>query len=117
CGPGNNGGDGFVVARQLRDAGWRVRVTLVADRSKLKGDAAINAARWDDEKIKLEDVRLVVDALLGAGLDRDATGEMAEAVELINKIGVPVVSIDVPSGIDGATGQVRGTAVRADLTI
>jgi hydroxyethylthiazole kinase-like uncharacterized protein yjeF len=120
CGPGNNGGDGFVVARRLRDAGWRVRAILVGDISKLRGDAAVNAARWDDEKIRLDDVRLIVDALLGAGLDRDITGEMAHIVGQINttrQTGVPVVAIDVPSGIDGGTGQVRGTAVRADLTV
>jgi hydroxyethylthiazole kinase-like uncharacterized protein yjeF len=117
CGPGNNGGDGFVVARQLRDAGWRVAVELVGDRAKLRGDAAINASRWGAGDGKVDAAGLIVDALLGAGLDRDLTGEMATAVERINESGVPVVSIDVPSGIDGATGQIRGTAVHADLTV
>jgi hydroxyethylthiazole kinase-like uncharacterized protein yjeF len=117
CGPGYNGGDGFVVARQLRDAGWRVEVQLVADRLRLKGDAATNAGRWGAEDGHIETVELIVDALLGAGLDRDVTGEMAAAIEQTNKSGVPIVSIDVPSGIDGGTGQVRGTAVRADLTV
>ena len=117
CGPGNNGGDGFVVARQLRDAGWRVQVQLIADRSRLKGDAAVNADRWGENTDKRDEIGLVIDALLGAGLDRDVTGEMAQAIEEINESGVPVVSIDVPSGIDGGAGEVRGTAVRADLTI
>jgi ADP-dependent NAD(P)H-hydrate dehydratase / NAD(P)H-hydrate epimerase len=117
CGPGNNGGDGFVVARQLRDAGWPVQIKLVADRSKLRGDAAVNAVRWGESDNKLDDVGLVIDALLGAGLDRDVTGEMADAIEQINKTGVPVVSIDVPSGIDGGTGAIRSTTVHADLTV
>jgi hydroxyethylthiazole kinase-like uncharacterized protein yjeF len=117
CGPGNNGGDGFVVARQLRDAGWRVAVRLVADRARLKGDAAVNATRWGNDDGEFDDIGLIVDALLGAGLDRDVTGDMAGAIGEINQTGVPVVSIDVPSGIDGGSGQVRGTAVRAGLTV
>ena len=118
CGPGNNGGDGFVVARQLRDAGWRVQVQLIGDRASLKGDAAVNANRWGGEDDgNPADADLIVDALLGAGLDRDVIGDMAEAIAQVNSSGVPIVSIDVPSGIDGGTGEVRGTAVRADLTI
>ena len=117
CGPGNNGGDGFVVARQLRDAGWTVAVHFIGDRTKLKGDAAVNAGRWGSTENKLETPGLIVDALLGAGLDRDVTGEMADAIEAINTSGVPIVSIDVPSGIDGGTGQVRGVAVCANLTV
>lgn len=117
CGPGNNGGDGFVVARQLRDAGWRVAVRLIADRARLKGDASVNASRWGADDGKLEAPGLIIDALLGAGLDRDVTGEMAAAIDAINSSGVPVVAIDVPSGIDGGSGEVRGIAVQADLTV
>jgi hydroxyethylthiazole kinase-like uncharacterized protein yjeF len=118
CGPGNNGGDGFVVARQLRDAGWDVRVTLVGDRAKLKGDAAVNAGRWGEARpADLGEARLIVDALLGAGLDRDVMGEMAALIDAANASGLPIIAIDVPSGMDGESGAIRGTAIRADLTV
>jgi hydroxyethylthiazole kinase-like uncharacterized protein yjeF len=118
CGPGNKGGDGFVVARQLRDAGWDVAVTLVGDRARLKGDAAINAQRWGDTtRPDFTRPGLIIDALLGAGLDRDVSGEMAALIESANASGVPVVAIDVPSGVDGDSGQVRGCSIRAALTV
>ena len=118
CGPGNNGGDGFVVARQLRDAGWDVRVALIGLRAKLKGDAAVNAGRWGETGgSDIANAGLIVDALLGAGLDRDVSGEMAQLIERANAGGVPIVAIDVPSGVDGGNGQVRGAAIKADLTV
>lgn len=118
CGPGNNGGDGFVVARQLRDAGWSVRVALAGDRARLKGDAAINAGRWGEAgAADLVGSELIVDALFGAGLDRDVHGETATLIERVNASGVPVIAIDVPSGVDGTSGVVRGAAVKADLTV
>lgn len=118
CGPGNNGGDGFVVARLLRDAGWDVRVTLLGDRGRLRGDASVNAGRWGETgTVDMDGVGLIVDALFGAGLDRDIGGDSADLIERINASGVPVVAIDVPSGIDGASGAVRGIAVNADLTV
>lgn len=118
CGPGNNGGDGFVVARQLREAGWSVRVSLIGDRTRLKGDAAVNSTRWGETtSAEIGDAGLIVDALIGAGLDREVTGEMAAAVSRVNAGDIPVVAVDVPSGVDGTGGQERGIAVRADLTV
>lgn len=118
CGPGNNGGDGFVVARQLRDAGWDVAVTLAGDRAKLKGDAAVNAERWGETgPAVLDGAGLIVDALFGAGLDRNIAGEAKALIEAANSSGIPVVAIDMPSGVDGASGAVRGVAVKAELTV
>lgn len=122
CGPGNNGGDGFVVARLLAAKGWPVRLALLGDPGALKGDAAANAARWPGgiepaTPDVLNGAELVIDALFGAGLDRDIVGTPAELVEAVNGTGVPVIAIDVPSGIDGTNGAARGTAIQAHLTV
>jgi ADP-dependent NAD(P)H-hydrate dehydratase / NAD(P)H-hydrate epimerase len=124
CGPGNNGGDGFVVARLLKKRKWRVSVFLVGERAKLKGDAAAMAAKWKGGVGNSQDFeksiggktgpRLIVDAIYGAGLNRDFPGYLADG---IHGAGIPVVSIDVPSGVDGLTGQPRGCSVIADLTV
>jgi hydroxyethylthiazole kinase-like uncharacterized protein yjeF len=120
CGPGNNGGDGFVVARLLRDAGWPVRLAMMGDRAALKGDARINSDRWDGgvealSPTSVEDAALVVDALFGAGLTRDLDGVAREALEAAAAI--PLVAVDVPSGLHGDTGQVMGFAPQAELTV
>lgn len=122
CGPGNNGGDGFVVARLLADAGWPVRVALFGDKAKLKDDAGANAEAWHGaispaEPFVIDGAELIVDGLLGAGLDRDIVGPMEELISAVNQAGVPVVAIDVPSGIDGETGQIKGIAVEAEFTV
>ena len=122
CGPGNNGGDGWVVARRLAAAGWPVRVASLVARDQLKGDAAAMAALWAGpvEALGPAGLRggtLVVDALFGAGLARDLDGPARAVVEALAEGTAPVVAIDVPSGIDGATGMVRGAAPRAALTV
>jgi ADP-dependent NAD(P)H-hydrate dehydratase / NAD(P)H-hydrate epimerase len=124
CGPGNNGGDGFVVARLLAAKKWTVRVYLVGERSVLKGDAAVMAAKWKGRVGTFKDFenniggkaghRLIVDAIYGAGLNRDFPGYLADGM---HGAGIPIVSIDVPSGVDGLTGQVRNCCPVADLTV
>lgn len=117
CGPGNNGGDGFVIARHLRAWGWPVRLALLGERQRLKGDAAVMAARWDGPVEAVGTTAgagLIVDALFGAGLSKDFPAELAAA---INGAGCPVVAVDVPSGLDGLTGQPRGASVKADVTV
>lgn len=122
CGTGNNGGDGFIVARLLQQRGWPVQVRILGERDALRGDALVAAEQWTgridapSEK-DIEDADLVVDAILGAGLDRDIEGEIASIITTVNGSTLPVVSIDVPSGIDGASGAVRGIAMIADMTV
>jgi hydroxyethylthiazole kinase-like uncharacterized protein yjeF len=122
CGPGNNGGDGFVAARILRERGYSVRVGFLGALDALKGDAAKAAQGWTGPvapltATSLTGVSAIVDALFGAGLARDLGGEAMAAVDAINGAQVPVVAVDLPSGIDGATGRVRGAAVRASETV
>ncbi len=122
CGPGNNGGDGFVAARHLSEAGWPVTLALLGDRSKLKGDAAVMASRYHRPVVPAKPGlvaghELIVVALFGAGLSKPVEGEAARLIEAVSASGVPVVAVDLPSGIDGATGAVRGVAVEASLTV
>jgi ADP-dependent NAD(P)H-hydrate dehydratase / NAD(P)H-hydrate epimerase len=122
CGPGNNGGDGFVVARLLDERGWPVRVGLLGDKSDLKDDAALMARRWQGgieiaHPDMCRDFGLIVDALFGAGLARDIDGEARALVEAMNANGADVVAVDIPTGVDGTTGEVRGVAVNAALTV
>lgn len=122
CGPGNNGGDGFVAARLLREQGCRVRVGLLGSRERLTGDAAAVAARWGADVEKLTSATLagadvIVDALFGAGLSRPLDGLAAEIVAAINASGKPVLAVDVPSGLDGTTGRADGAVVQATRTV
>jgi ADP-dependent NAD(P)H-hydrate dehydratase / NAD(P)H-hydrate epimerase len=122
CGPGNNGGDGFVAARHLAAAGRKVRVSLLGEREALTGDAAVMAGRWGGpvEPLTPEAVEggaVVVDALFGAGLARPIGGTAAEVVAAANSLAVPIVAVDVPSGVDGTTGSISGPAIRARRTI
>ncbi len=122
CGPGNNGGDGFVAARRLAEQGYRVRLALIGDRGALKGDAAAMADRWSGAVERLDasairDCDLIVDGLFGAGLSRALTGAAADAVAAINASRVPVLAIDVPSGLDGTSGAPTGPVVTATRTV
>lgn len=122
CGPGNNGGDGFVAARHLVDLGYKVRLGFEGDATKLPEDAAVMAKRFKGAREPLgpellSGADVVVDALFGAGLARPIQGKLAALIESVNASGLPVVAVDVPSGIDGSTGEVRGIAIRAAATV
>lgn len=130
CGKGNNGGDGLALARRLRVCGIAVRVALLAPFSAVKGEAKTNLSilrKMDVEILQsaaqrgLSDVvswsDIIVDAMLGVGLASPLTGLYAQAVEMINLSGRPVVAVDIPTGIDADTGAVMGAAIKADLTV
>lgn len=133
CGSGNNGGDGFVMARHLSNWDLDVRTVLLADPARLKGDAAINyriAQRsglplvpcFDDGGVirlaqEAESAAWVVDALLGTGLQGDVRPPFRDAIDAINRAGRPVLSVDIPSGLDCDTGLPLGVAVRATITV
>jgi len=120
AGTGNNGGDGFVAARHLAEAGYRVAVSLVGNPDDIKGDAADAARQWSGSTagdLDLADAAVIIDALFGAGLDRPVAGEALAVIEAINAAGRPVVAVDLPSGINGTTGAVLGGAVKATETV
>jgi hydroxyethylthiazole kinase-like uncharacterized protein yjeF len=122
CGPGNNGGDGFVAARLLAERGWPMRLALLGPRAGLKGDAAAAASRWTGPvealaPAVLDRAGLVIDALFGAGLARPIEGVAHEVIAALDAARLPVVAVDVPSGVDGASGAVRGIAPKAVLTV
>ena len=122
CGPGNNGGDGFVVARLLAAAGWPVTVALSGPRDALKGDAATNAGRWTGavaplDRTVVDGCGLVVDALFGAGLARPLEGVARAVVEAVTERKLDCVSVDVPSGVHGDTGGVLGGAPQASVCV
>ena len=122
CGPGNNGGDGFVAARHLKRASYDVRLFLLGERSALKGDAAEMARRFDGpvrrlDPFQLESLHLVIDALFGAGLTRPLDGVAADTVAAVTEAGTPVLAVDVPSGLDGETGTAAGPVFSATETV
>lgn len=122
AGPGNNGGDGFVAARILAAAGYHVTVHLAVPKENLKGDAAIAARTWHGPVTPLRadftgGVDLVIDALFGAGLDRPIEGELAATMDSVNGTGVPVLAVDLPSGVDGNSGAILGRAIFASETV
>ena len=124
CGTGNNGGDGFVLARLARERGLAVRVVSLGYTAALRGDAqrawqeyARGGGRLTPWSPAALDSDVVVDALFGTGLARDVEGAAREMIEAVNACGRPVLAMDVPSGLDSDTGRAHGIAVRADLTV
>jgi hydroxyethylthiazole kinase-like uncharacterized protein yjeF len=122
CGPGNNGGDGFVAARHLQERGYKVRLGFDGDEARLPADASAMAKRYQGTRQPLDGgliagADVVVDGLFGAGLGRPIEGKLARLIESVNASNLPVIAIDVPSGIDGTTGEVRGTAIGAVATV
>ncbi len=131
AGKGNNGGDGFVVARLLAGAGWQVTLLLFAGVDSLRGDALTNYARIplsvkqhhfqeltnDEARCLIGDSAVILDALFGTGLTTALSGVYAEAVRLVNSSGRQVVAVDIPSGVDATTGKTPGEAVQADITV
>lgn len=130
CGPGNNGGDGFVAARHLADRGLAVVVVLLARTADVKGDAATNLAALGSFPVTLVEAPagvpqdlwdrpwgVAVDALFGTGLARPLDGVFAAAVDAMNALPCPRLAVDLPSGVDADAGRVPGVAVRADATV
>ncbi len=133
CGPGNNGGDGFVVARRLLGRGARVLTFLTTTADRLQGDARLNHDAWRglggnvaeiadesavaDVRGALEGADLIVDALLGTGLDRDVAGRMKSLIDLVNQVSAPAVALDIPSGLDCNRGVALGVAIEAVATV
>jgi len=121
CGPGNNGGDGFVAANHLAAAGWKVRLALLGSREQLKDPARHHAAQWSGaiEALTagvLDGAELIVDAIFGAGLSRPLTGAAKDTLAAAAAQGIPIVAVDIPSGVHGDTGENWG-AVASVLTV
>jgi hydroxyethylthiazole kinase-like uncharacterized protein yjeF len=130
AGRGNNGGDGFVAARLLHEAGADVSVFLLADPADVSGDAKINLDLLLGAKVPVESAQsmskiesalvhseAVVDAIFGTGLRGDITGLASDVINAINTCSGPVVAVDIPSGLDADTGRILGVCVRADCTV
>ncbi|MGE3623470.1 MAG: NAD(P)H-hydrate dehydratase [Bdellovibrionales bacterium] len=121
CGPGNNGGDGYIIAEDLRRRDWDVAVAALAMPGSLSGDAAMAAKNWQGQTIPLEaasiDADLIVDALFGTGLARPLEGLAFRTVEKLAQTKIPVIAVDLPSGVSADTGAVLGAAPQAALTV
>lgn len=135
CGTGNNGGDGYVIARHLANSGFRTSVIIVGDRIKVKGDAKINLDILQQlgqpiEQLNLNDADtpgkvaafadgadMLVDAIFGTGLSGKLSDEYKRLIESINAMSCPVLAVDIPSGLDCDTGRCLGAAVKADYTV
>ncbi len=135
CGTGNNGGDGFVIARHLKNSGSDVTVVIFGDKDKIKGDAKINLDILRSLKMPVEHIDeqagdiprqvrkfaegadMIVDSLLGTGLAGMVKDGYKQIIETINMLNIPVLAVDIPSGMDCDTGQPLGAAVKADFTV
>ena len=132
AGKGNNGGDGYVMARLLAERGWQVQTLVLGSAEDIVGDAAVMLEVLQKLELPVSfacDARelrsgftatepvIIIDALLGTGLKSTVRGLYAEAIEIINNSGVTVIAVDIPSGVDGSTGRICGMAVQADLTV
>lgn len=130
AGPGNNGGDGLAAARLIHSYGGDIEVSIFNPTEKFRGEAKINfdiarnigipihrVKNIEELRGKLENADLIIDALFGTGLNRELTGIYKEAIDEINRSYVPVVSVDIPSGVNGDNGKIMGTAVYADYTV
>ncbi len=122
CGPGNNGGDGFVIARHLKEYGWQVEVALLGEIDKLQGDAYHMATLWDGQTKPfdpdlIDHQDLIVDAIFGTGLSKEISGNVKDVIEKANGADAYRVAVDIPSGIKGDTGEVLGIAFKADRTV
>ncbi len=133
CGAGNNGGDGYVAARWLRDAGVLAAVYLAADETRVRGDARLHLDAYRqcggvlfsiagpeqlaEHRHDIEAAALVIDCLFGTGLERTVDGHLAEVIEVINRGDGERLAVDLPSGLSADTGEVLGAAVQADRTV
>ncbi|MBI4826108.1 MAG: NAD(P)H-hydrate dehydratase [Nitrospirae bacterium] len=131
CGGGNNGGDGFVIARILHGEGRDVKAFISVPASKLKGDAKTNYIRAKKAGVEIFPIKslltlssslfhkrsLIIDALFGTGLSKDIRSPLSDVINKVNRLSSPVLSVDIPSGISSDTGQVMGYAIRADHTV
>ncbi len=127
AGGGNNGGDGFVIARHLLSEGIKVDTYLLSGAKKYKGDALTNLKELKkiggniielkDDLRRYKKADIIVDAIFGTGLDREVTGFYRKVIDFINSQGVPTVAVDLPSGLDSNTGQPLGTSILADITV
>ncbi|MBU1913383.1 MAG: NAD(P)H-hydrate epimerase [Candidatus Omnitrophica bacterium] len=125
CGSGNNGGDGFVTARYLFNKGINVSVYLIGRRAKLKNDPKVNAEALDNIGVEIREISapvsidagLIIDAIFGIGLKGEIKDPARSIISSLNKKPIPVISVDVPSGLDADTGEILGVAVKAGITV
>jgi len=122
CGPGNNGGDGFVVARRLAQLGWEVDVKIFDKKKQFKNDAKTAYSKYTGNITALDSnfskkYGLIIDAIFGVGLSRPIDGELAEIIPIINDSGAKIIAVDMPTGVNADTGQIMGVAIKANLTV